>query len=453
MRALLLVTTTTACAAYVAPSRTNKATALRAVDADVLRQEFPALKQKSRGHDLVYFDSGATSQKPQSVLDATTKYYEEDNANVHRGAHDLAQRATDAYEGARDIVAKFINAFSRNEVVWTRGATEAINLVAHAWGDAYVSSGDEIVLSALEHHSNLVPWQLLSKRTGCTIKYAPLNDKQEQLDTDKLLELITPQTKVVALCHVSNVLGCVAPVPQVVEKVRRVAPEAIILLDACQSAPHTPLDVQKLGVDFVAFSGHKMCGPTGIGVLWGLSNRLEEMRPWQGGGEMIGDVFLDDGVTTYAAPPARFEAGTPPIAEAVGLGAACEFLSEVGMDSIADYEKQLGAKLYEGLAGFGDRIRIVGPPPSERGAALCAFTCDGVHSSDLAFFLDQEGVAVRAGHHCTQPLHKRLGADGGTVRASLALYNTEAEVEAFLAALDRVLADLEDDSDFVPLDL
>ena len=190
MRALLLVTTTTACAAYVAPSRTNKATALRAVDADVLRQEFPALKQKSRGHDLVYFDSGATSQKPQSVLDATTKYYEEDNANVHRGAHDLAQRATDAYEGARDIVAKFINAFSRNEVVWTRGATEAINLVAHAWGDAYVSSGDEIVLSALEHHSNLVPWQLLSKRTGCTIKYAPLNDKQEQLDTDKLFLLV-----------------------------------------------------------------------------------------------------------------------------------------------------------------------------------------------------------------------------------------------------------------------
>ena len=235
MGTLLLITTTITCAAYVAPARRPKATKLHAVDADVLRQEFPALKQKSRGHDLVYFDSGATSQKPQSVLDATTKYYEEDNANVHRGAHDLAQRATDAYEGARDIVAKFINAFSRNEVVWTRGATEAINLVAHAWGDAYVSRGDEVVLSALEHHSNLVPWQLLSSRTGCTLKYAPLNDKQEQLDTEKLLELITPQTKVVALCHVSNVLGCVAPVQQVVEKVRQVAPEAIILLDACQS--------------------------------------------------------------------------------------------------------------------------------------------------------------------------------------------------------------------------
>ena len=232
MGTLLLITTTITCAAYVAPARRPKATKLRAVDADVFRQEFPALKQKSRGHDLVYFDSGATSQKPQSVLDATTKYYEEDNANVHRGAHDLAQRATDAYEGARDIVAKFINAFSRNEVVWTRGATRSDQFGRARVGRRLCVQGDEIVLSALEHHSNLVPWQLLSSRTGCTIKYAPLNDKQEQLDT-KLLELITPQTKVVALCHVSNVLGCVAPVQQVVEKVRKVAPEAIILLDAC----------------------------------------------------------------------------------------------------------------------------------------------------------------------------------------------------------------------------
>lgn len=450
MRAFFFVATT--CTAYVASPSPRRATRLRAVDADVLRKEFPALQQRSRGHDLIYFDSGATSQKPQSVLDATTNYYERDNANVHRGAHDLAQRATDAYEGARDTVAAFINAYSRNEVVWTRGATEAINLVAHAWGDTHVGEGDEIVLTALEHHSNLVPWQLLSKRTGCTVRYAPLDALGQKIDEDKLLELITPKTKVVSLCHVSNVLGCVAPVAKVVQKVRDVAPQAVILLDACQSAPHTPLDVQALGVDFVAFSGHKMCGPTGIGVLWGRADRLEAMRPWQGGGEMIGDVFLDDGVTTFAAPPVRFEAGTPPIAEAVGLGAACDFLSRVGMANIAAYEEQLGQKLYDGLAAR-DRINIVGPPAAERGAALVAFTCDGVHSSDLAFFLDQEGVAVRAGHHCTQPLHKRLDADGGTVRASLALYNTEAEVAAFLAALDRVLADLADDSGFVPLDL
>ena len=431
---------------------------LAGCDAEALRGEFPALAQSTNGHELIYFDSGATSQKPRRVLEEMEAFYASDNANVHRGAHTLATRATEAYEGARDKVAAFLGA-DRDEVVWTRGATEAINLVAHGWGDGHVGPGDEILCTEVEHHSNLVPWQLLAKRTGATVRYARLDRAGGCVDEAHLLSLVNEKTKVVACVHVSNVLGCVLPVDRVVAAARSQAhADCAVLLDCCQSAPHRSLDVRALGVDFIVASGHKMCGPTGIGFLWGRKDRLEAMAPWQGGGEMIADVFLDDGETTFAAPPARFEAGTPPIAEAVGLGAAVDFLRDVGMDNVAAHERDLAQKLYEGLQTFGDALDLYGPPDvADRGAALVAFNAKGVHASDLAFFLDQEGVACRAGHHCTQPLHTRLGAPGGTVRASLSLYNTAAEVDAFLAKLATVLADLQaepdDLADFVPIDL
>eukprot|EP00629_Pelagomonadales_sp_RCC1024_P006160 CAMPEP_0119263904 /NCGR_PEP_ID=MMETSP1329-20130426/3160_1 /TAXON_ID=114041 /ORGANISM="Genus nov. species nov., Strain RCC1024" /LENGTH=449 /DNA_ID=CAMNT_0007263643 /DNA_START=227 /DNA_END=1573 /DNA_ORIENTATION=+ len=419
----------------------------RALDVEGIREEFPALQQTIHGEPLIYFDSGATSQKPRRVLAAMAAFYERDNANVHRGAHALATRATDAYEAAREKVARFVGG-RRDEIVWTRGATEALNLVAHAWGDVHVRPGDEIVLTEAEHHSNLVPWQLLAKRTGCRVRYAKFDRASGRVDEAHLLSLVNEKTKLIAVAHVSNVLATVAPVAKIVEAAReRGAPGCAVLLDGCQSAPHLRVDVNHLGVDFYVASSHKMCGPTGVGFLW--SNKLEAMAPWQGGGEMIGDVFLDDGETTFAAPPARFEAGTPPIAEAVGLGEAVDFLEAVGMDAVAAHESALVERLYRGLEAFGDRLELQGPrDPRDRGAALVAFTARGVHPSDLAFFLDREGVATRAGHHCTQPLHARMGCPGGTVRASLSLYNTGAEVDAFLEKLDRVLGEFDDLDDF-----
>ena len=438
----------------VLPPRLAPAVTARRSAIDGIAAEFPALDQVVNGRKLIYFDSGATAQKPRAVLDALAGHYERDNANVHRGAHELATRATDAYEGARESVARFVGG-ERDEIVWTRGATEAINLVAHGWGDAHVGAGDEILLTACEHHSNLVPWQLLAARVGATVKYARLRDDGAGIDEAHLLSLIGARTKVVGIVHVSNVLASSAPVAAVVAAVRSAAAKnAVVLLDACQSAPHAPLDATALGVDFLVASGHKMCGPTGIGFLWGKAAVLDAMRPWQGGGEMIGDVYLDDGETTFAAPPARFEAGTPPIAEAVGLGAACEYLDRVGMVKIEAHERDLAAALHDGLAAR-DRVTIYGPKrAADRSAAIVAFSVDGVHPSDLAFFLDRVGVAVRAGHHCTQPLHARLDAPGGTCRASLALYNTLAEVDDFLARLDEVLDDVfaEDDA-LAPLDL
>ncbi|KAH8061788.1 cysteine desulfurase [Aureococcus anophagefferens] len=359
---LLLLCASVAAALLRAPPPCRGPVRLSAFDAEALRAEFPALHQRTNGRDLIYFDSGATSQKPARVLGALEKFYARDNANVHRGAHALATRATDAYEAARDKVAAFVGA-RRDEIVWTRGATEAINLVAQAWGPSNLGAGDEIVLTELEHHSNL----------------------------------INGRTKLVALVHVSNVLGSVAPVAAVVAAARtRGAPGCAVLLDACQSAPHAPLDVGALGVDFLAASGHKMCGPTGIGFLYGRREVLAAMDPWQGGGEMIADVFLDDGETTFADPPARFEAGTPPIAEAVGLGAAVDFLADVGMEHVAAHEAALGARLYDGLAAFGDRLELYGPTDAaDRGAALVAFNARGVHAADLATFLDLGGVAGR----------------------------------------------------------
>ncbi|KAJ8612210.1 hypothetical protein CTAYLR_002896 [Chrysophaeum taylorii] len=402
-----------------------------------VRAEFPVLAQEiAPGKPLIYLDSGATSQKPQCVLDALHEYYVRDNANVHRGAHTLATRATEAFEEARGKVARFVGGEAR-EIVWTRGATEAVNLVAHGWGDAHLEEGDEIVLTVAEHHANLVPWQLLASRKRLRLKYARLDAAQGAIDADHLASLVTRRTRVVAMVHVSNVLGSEAPVAEAVRVAReRGAPDCVVLLDACQSVPHKGVDVRDLGVDFLVASGHKMCGPTGIGFLWGKYDRLEAMQPWQGGGEMIDRVTLDG--TTYAAPPARFEAGTPAIAQAVALGTACDFLSGVGMDRIAAYERRLARRLDAGLRAVPG-VRVYGPSADDRDVALVAFNARNVHASDLAFFLDQEGVATRAGHHCCQPLHHALDADAGTVRASLALYNTPDEIDAFLAHLRGVL--------------
>lgn len=443
--ALLLLQASVVSSWAPTPFGRGRRTALRASPSlgDKLRGDFPSLSIEAYpGVPLVYLDSAATSQKPRVVLDALTEYYESKNANVHRGAHALATRATEAYEGARASVATLVGAPAAEEIVFTRGATEAINLVANTWGVANLGPGDEIVSSCLEHHSNMVPWQLVAQRTGCTVKYARLDASGERLDVEHLESLITERTKLVAVAHVSNALGCINPVERIVAAAKgRSGGRAVVLLDACQSVPHMPVDVKALGVDFLAASGHKMCGPTGIGFLWGRADLLRAMPPWQGGGEMIDEVTLEG--STYADIPGRFEAGTPPIAQAVGMGAAAEYLMKVGMDNVERHEHALAAYLYTSLARI-DGLRLYGPPPGEDGsgrAALVAFNDvgGGVHASDLAFFCDRDGVAIRAGHHCTQPLHRELGA-AGSGRASLYLYNTEADVDALVASLTENLA-------------
>lgn len=396
-----------------------------------VRQDFPILHQEVNGHPLIYFDNAATSQKPGVVLDTLMHYYTQDNANVHRGVHALSARATDAYEGARDKVAAFVEAVSRDEIVFTRNASEAINLVAYSWGMSQLQPGDEIILSVMEHHSNLVPWQLVAQRTGAVLKYVELTETQE-FDLDQFQRLISNQTKLVAVNHVSNTLGCINPVAEIVAIAHRYG--AKVLIDACQSAPHMPLHVQSLGCDWLVASGHKMCGPTGIGFLYGKLDLLREMPPFLGGGEMIADVFLDH--STYAELPHKFEAGTPAIAEAIGLGAAVDYLSAIGMDKIAAYEHELTAYLYEHLNQV-PQVQLYGPQPQPDGsgrACLATFTVEGVHAQDLSTLLDQSGIAIRSGHHCTQPLHRILGASS-TARASLYFYNTKEEIDIFIAAL------------------
>lgn len=395
--------------------------------ADAERRHFPSLHQSINGHPLVYLDSAATSQKPAVVLDALSTYYSTINSNVHRGAHSLSAAATEAFEGARDAVARLIAAPSRAEVIWTRNASEAINLVAWSWGTANLGPGDEVVVSVMEHHSNLVPWQLVAERTGATVRAVPLTAGQEY-DTAALRAILDEgRVKLVACSHVSNVLACVNPVAEITAAAH--AAGALVLVDACQSVPHMPVDVTALGADWLVASAHKMCGPTGVGFLWGRTELLNAMPPFMGGGEMIQDVYLDH--STYTGLPHKFEAGTPAIAEVVALGAAVDYLSALGMPAVAAWEAELGAYLYDRLAAFKE-VTIYGPPSGR--AALCAFNIAGVHPSDLATFLDLEGVAVRAGHHCAQPLHRELGVDG-SARASLYLYNTRAEVDTFIASL------------------
>lgn len=368
---------------------------------------------------LIYLDSAATSQKPKAVLDALNYYYNTLNSNVHRGAHTLSREATEAYEQCRDKVKHFIGASSRNEIVFTSGATEAINLVSQSYGRAFLHEGDEIVLTVSEHHSNLVPWQMLAAEKGVVLKFADMDD--DGIDLQHLSTLLTDKTKFVSFQHVSNVLACINPVSEIVQMVRERCPsDCRILLDACQSVPYMPVHVAELGVDFLAASGHKMCGPTGIGFLWGREHLLNQMPPWKGGGEMIDQVALTG--STWQPAPARFEAGTPAIAQAIGLGAAIDYLTAIGMDEINAYEHELADYLYNKLSSVKG-ITIFGPKDSAKRAALCAFSHDTVHSSDLSTFLDMEGIAIRAGHHCCQPLHECLGISHSS-RASLYFYNT-----------------------------
>lgn len=396
------------------------------------RPDFEILHQKvHNGSKLVYLDNAATSQKPSAVIDAVNNYYRSYNSNVHRGIHFLSARATDEYEMSRKKVAAFINASESSEIVFTRNATEAINLVAYSWGISNLKPKDEIVVTIAEHHSAIVPWQLVSEKTGAVLKFVSLTE-DEVPDLKMLQESISNKTKLVVVHHVSNVLGSVLPIKDIGEWAHDVG--ARIVVDACQSVPHMVVDVQNLGVDFLVASSHKMCGPTGVGFLYGKSELLAAMPPFLGGGEMISDVFLDH--STYADPPSRFEAGTPAIGEAIGLGAAIDYLSEIGMQKIHDYEVELGNYLYEKLGAVAG-VRIYGPAPSETvdRAALCSFNVEGLHPTDIATFLDQQhGVAIRSGHHCAQPLHRYLGINA-SARASLYFYNTKEDVDDFVRGL------------------
>lgn len=400
-----------------------------------VRPDFPILHQQVNGKPLVYLDNAATSQKPLAVLNALKHYYEQDNANVHRGVHTLSSRATDAYEASRDKVARFVNAASRQEIVYTRNASEAINLIAYAWGLSTLQRGDEIILSVMEHHSNLVPWQLIAKQTGAVLKFVELTETEE-LDLEQFKSLISDRTRLVSVMHVSNTLGCINPVQEITAIAHHYG--AKVLIDACQSVPHMPVDVQAIDCDWLVASGHKMCGPTGIGFLYGKLDLLRSMPPFLGGGEMIADVFLDH--STYADLPHKFEAGTPAIAEAIALGAAVEYLSGLGMDKIHAYEAELTAYLHQQLQQISE-LKIYGPRPTAAGegrAALAAFTAGEVHPHDLSTILDQAGVAIRAGHHCTQPLHRYLKAQS-TARASLYFYNTCEEIDVFITALKEAV--------------
>jgi cysteine desulfurase / selenocysteine lyase len=412
------------------------------LDVARIRKDFPILDRQVRGgQPLAYLDSANTSQKPRQVIDTLTEFYERHNANIHRANHELGEEATEAYEGARIKAAQFIGTADETEVIFTKNISEGINLVAYSMGNASAGGtapdrfrlgpGDEIVITEMEHHSNIVPWQLLCERTGATLRWFKVTGWDGQLDLSAIDELITTRTKLVALVHQSNVLGTVNPVRQIADAAHAVG--ALVLVDAAQSVPHMPVDVAELGADFLGFTGHKLCGPTGIGVLWGRRELLDEMPPFLGGGEMIETVWMER--STYAPPPHKFEAGTMPIAQAVGLGAAMDYLGETGRDAIHAHEQQLLARALPALAGI-DGVRILGPAtPANRGAAI-SFEVDGVHPHDVGQVLDEYGIAVRAGHHCAWPLHRALGVQAST-RASFYLYNTLDEVDALAEGIRR----------------
>jgi cysteine desulfurase/selenocysteine lyase len=400
-------------------------------DPIAIRREFPALDQEVNGKPLVYLDSAATSQKPLAVLKVLEHYYEHDNANVHRGIHELSRRATIAYEDARARVAAWIGASEPAELVWTSGTTEAINLVASAWGLDNVGEGDEILISVLEHHSNIIPWQLLAHRTGATLRYIELDD-QGRLILDDLSSLLTDRTKVVAVSHVSNALGTVNPVKVIASQAHEVG--ALVVIDGAQGAVHARVDVQDLGVDCYAFSGHKMCGPTGIGALWARRDLLEAMSPYKGGGEMIHVVGRQE--STWAQVPHKFEAGTPNIAGAIGLGAAVDFLAEVGMEAIAAHERDVMAYALERVGAI-DNVRIYGPASLDEHSAVVSFTLGDAHPHDISTILDAEGIAVRAGHHCAQLVMQHFDVSA-TARASFYLYNTREDVDRLVDGLALV---------------
>ncbi len=399
-----------------------------AYDVMKVRADFPILAREVHGKPLVYLDSAASAQKPQQVIDAISRAYGHEYANVHRGAYYLSETATAAYEAAREKVRRFINAPSLKEVVFTKGATEAINLVAATWGRTFVKAGDEIVITSVEHHSNIVPWQLLRDATGCVLRIAAVA-RDGSIDIEEFAKVIGPKTKLVAVAHVSNVLGTVLPVREIAALSHEAG--AKLLLDGCQGIVHEYVDVQDLDCDFYAFSGHKLYGPTGIGVLWAREALLEAMPPYQGGGDMIDSVTFAK--TTWAPPPAKFEAGTPPIVQAIGLGVAIDYLNTLDRAAVAAHESALLRYAMTSLAQVPG-IRLIGTAPGK--AAVQSFVMEGAHPHDLATVLDRSGVCVRAGHHCAQPLMEILGVTA-TTRASFALYNTMAEVDALIAALRK----------------
>jgi cysteine desulfurase/selenocysteine lyase len=397
-------------------------------DVAAIRRDFPALAQEVYGRPLVYLDNAATTQKPVQVIEAVAKYYEHDNANVHRGVHQLSERATEAYEGARETVRAFIGARSTHEVIFTRNATESINLVARAWGDANVRQGDEVLITWMEHHSNIVPWQQLCERTGATLKAVPIDDRG-QLVVSEFDRLLSSRTKIVAMTHVSNALGTINPVAELTARAK--AAGAMVLIDGSQAAHHLSVHVQAIGADFYVLTGHKMYGPTGIGVLHGRESVLEAMPPFLGGGDMIRTVAIDR--STWNDLPYKFEAGTPHISGAIGLGAAVRYLQHVGVDAIQAHEAALVAKATVAVEAVPG-VRILGTAAEK--ASVVSFVMDGVHPHDIGTIVDREGVAIRTGHHCAQPVMDRYGIPA-TARASFAMYNTLDEVDTLVAALHR----------------
>lgn len=393
-----------------------------------VRSDFPILSQEINGHPLIYFDNAATTQKPRAVLDALMHYYERDNANVHRGIHTLSSRATEAFENARGKVSRFLGAHSPNEIIFTRGTTEAVNLVANAWGGAFLKAGDVILLTEMEHHSNLVPWQLIAQRTGSRLRFIPVSDGGE-LNLEGIDGLLNAEVKLISLTHISNFLGTINPVRELCSKARAVG--AVSLVDAAQSAGHIPLDVKEIGCDFLAFSGHKMCAPTGIGVLYGREAILESTPPWHGGGEMILSVRYES--STYKGPPAKFEAGTPNIAGAIALGAAIDYLQVIGREFIRTHDEGLALLAFEKILNLPN-YRPLGPSKTRGG--LVSFVHDSIHPHDLTAFCDQKGLALRGGHHCNQPLMRKFGFPS-TSRASFYLYNTEEEVDRMIDILQQ----------------
>ena len=400
--------------------------ATHALDWHAIREDFPILREQAHGHPLIYFDNAATSQKPGAVIDALRRYYEHENANVHRGLHELSSRATEAYEQARQRVATYLGATNAEEIVFTRGTTESINLVAQAWGGKFVRAGDVILLTEMEHHSNLVPWQFLAERTGARLRFVPVLD-DGRLDLEQLASLLTSEVKIFAFTHISNSLGTINPVSELCQKARAVG--ALTLVDAAQSVGHLPIDVQELGCDFLAFSGHKMCGPTGIGGLYARAEVLDSIPPWHGGGEMIVSVTLEK--SAFKKAPHRFEAGTPNIAGAIGLAAAIDYIERIGRPAIFEHDSDLANYARQRLSELPG-MHIFGPT-KQRGA-LVGFVMDAAHPHDLTTFADQYGLALRGGHHCNQPLMRRFRVPG-TTRASFYFYNTREEVDRMIEIL------------------
>jgi cysteine desulfurase/selenocysteine lyase len=400
-------------------------------DWSVVRADFPILDQEVHGQPLIYFDNAATTQKPRVMLEALRHYYEHDNANVHRGIHELSNRATAAFEAARARAAQFINARSADEIIFTRGTTEGINLVAQAWGSKHIKAGDRILLTEMEHHSNIVPWQLLAERTGAELVYLPITGDIGLLDLNRLDEFLAGKVKLFAITHISNSLGTVNPVADLCARARQMG--VTTLVDAAQSAGHRMIDVQEIGCDFLAFSGHKMCGPTGIGVLYGRQEVLENMPPYQGGGEMILSVEFQR--STWKHAPHKFEAGTPDISGAIGLHAAMDYLDKVGRVNIAQHDQELGAYAYAQLTRLRQGVRVFGPHIGRAG--LVSFLLKDIHAHDVVTVADQRGVALRGGHHCNQPLMRKLDVES-TARASFYFYNTTAEIDRFVEVLGEI---------------